>query len=129
MAESQSESYVHSYVRLFVIPWIVARQAPLSMEFSGQEYWSGLSFLSPGASSQPRDWTWVFLIAGGFFTIWATRETPWEEVLVGWFFSPSPFSHPFLMKTIPILSYADLGLVEVEELFAWEINASWEGKD
>ena len=48
MAESQSESYVHSYVRLFVIPWIVARQAPLSMEFSRQEYWSGLPFPSPG---------------------------------------------------------------------------------
>ena len=25
-------------------------------------------------SSQPRDWTWVSCIAGGFFTIWATRE-------------------------------------------------------
>ena len=28
-------------------PWTVARQAPLSMEFSRQEYWSGLSFPSP----------------------------------------------------------------------------------
>ena len=27
-------------------------------------------------SSQPRDWTWVSLIAGRFFTIWATREAP-----------------------------------------------------
>ena len=31
-----------------VIPWIVAHQAPLFMEFSRQEYWSGLSFSSPG---------------------------------------------------------------------------------
>ena len=30
-----------SHVRLFVIPWTVAHQAPLSMEFSRQEYWSG----------------------------------------------------------------------------------------
>ena len=30
-----------------VTPWAVARQAPLSMEFSRQEYWSGLSFPSP----------------------------------------------------------------------------------
>ena len=30
-----------SHVRLFVTPWTVARQAPLSMEFSRQEYWSG----------------------------------------------------------------------------------------
>ena len=28
--------------------WTVACQAPLSKEFSRQEYWSGLSFLSPG---------------------------------------------------------------------------------
>ena len=30
-----------------VIPWTVARQAPLSMEFPRQEYWSGLPFASP----------------------------------------------------------------------------------
>ena len=29
-------------------PWTLAHQAPLSMEFSRQEYWSGLPFLSPG---------------------------------------------------------------------------------
>jgi len=32
----------------FVIPWTVAHQAPLSIGFSRQEYWSGLSFPSPG---------------------------------------------------------------------------------
>ena len=37
-----------SRVRLFVTPWTVACQAPLSMEFSRQEYWSGLPFPSPG---------------------------------------------------------------------------------
>ena len=31
-----------SHVQLFATPWIVARQAPLSMGFSRQEYWSGL---------------------------------------------------------------------------------------
>ena len=36
-----------SRVRLFVTPWIVAYQAPQSMEFSRQEYWSGLPFPSP----------------------------------------------------------------------------------
>ena len=30
-----------SCIRLFVTPWTVARQAPLSVEFSRQEYWSG----------------------------------------------------------------------------------------
>ena len=33
-------------VRLYVKPWTVAHQAPLSMGFSRQEYWSGLSFPS-----------------------------------------------------------------------------------
>ena len=37
-----------SSVRLFVTPWTVAYQAPQSMEFSRQEYWSGLPFPSPG---------------------------------------------------------------------------------
>ena len=35
-----------SHVQLFVTPWTVAYQAPLSMEFSRQEYWSGLPFPS-----------------------------------------------------------------------------------
>ena len=34
-------------------PWTVAHQAPLSMEFSGQEYWSGLPFPSPGDLPDP----------------------------------------------------------------------------
>ena len=37
-----------SCVRLFATPWTVAYQAPPSMVFSRQEYWSGLPFLSPG---------------------------------------------------------------------------------
>ena len=39
--------YVLSRVLLFVTPWTVAHQAPLSMEFSRQEYWSGLLFPTP----------------------------------------------------------------------------------
>ena len=42
-----------SRVRLFATPWAVARQAPLSMEFSRQEYWSGLPFLSAGDLPDP----------------------------------------------------------------------------
>ena len=37
-----------SRVQLFATPWTVAHQAPLSIEFSMQEYWSGLPFPSPG---------------------------------------------------------------------------------
>ena len=34
-------------------PWTVAHQAPLSMKFSWQEYWSGLPFPSPGDLHDP----------------------------------------------------------------------------
>ena len=37
-----------SRVQLFVTPWTSANQAPLSMGFSRQEYWSGLPFPPPG---------------------------------------------------------------------------------
>ena len=42
-----------SCVRLFVTLWTVAYQAPLSMGFSRQEYWSGLPFPSPGYPPDP----------------------------------------------------------------------------
>ena len=42
-----------SRVGLFATPWTVARQAPLSMGFSRQEYWSGLPFPSPGDLPNP----------------------------------------------------------------------------
>ena len=37
-----------SHVQLFATLWTVACQAPLSIDFSSQEYWSGLPFPSPG---------------------------------------------------------------------------------
>ena len=45
---------VLSHVQLFLTPWTVAHLAPLSMEFSRQEYWSGLPFPSPGDLPNPR---------------------------------------------------------------------------
>ena len=41
-------SEVARHVRFFVTPWTLAHQAPLSMRFSRQEYWSGLPFPFPG---------------------------------------------------------------------------------
>ena len=37
-----------SCIQFFVAPWTVARQAPLDMKFSRQEYWSGVSFPNSG---------------------------------------------------------------------------------
>ena len=42
-----------SHVQLFLTPWTIACQAPLSMKFSGQEYWSGLPFPSPRELPHP----------------------------------------------------------------------------
>ena len=42
-----------SCVCLFVTPWTVAHHAPLSMEFSRQEYWSRLPYLPPGDHPKP----------------------------------------------------------------------------
>ena len=50
---SQSEVKSLSRVRFFAIPWTVAHRAPPSMEFSRQEYWSGLPFPSPGDLPDP----------------------------------------------------------------------------
>ena len=44
---------VLSHVQLFVASWTVACKAPLSMEFSRQEYWSGLPFSPPGFLPDP----------------------------------------------------------------------------
>ena len=44
---------VLSQVRLFATLWTVAHQAPLSMEFSRQEYWNGLPFPTPGDFPDP----------------------------------------------------------------------------
>ena len=66
----QSESEVAQSCPTLETPWTVAHQAPLSMGYPRQEYWSGLPFPSPG------DWTWVSWIAGRFFAIWATRKEP-----------------------------------------------------
>ena len=42
-----------SHVQLFETLWTIAYQPPLSMEFSRQEYWSGLPFPSPGDLPNP----------------------------------------------------------------------------
>ena len=68
----------NSHVQLIATLWTVAHQAPLSMEFPRQEYWSGLLFPIPGdlpdpgiefmSSASPA-------LAGRFFTTWGTLNT------------------------------------------------------
>ena len=66
-----------SCVRLFATPWTVANQAPLSMAYSRQGYWSGLPCPSPAdlpnPGIEPTSLTSPAL-RGGFFTTSATWE-------------------------------------------------------
>ena len=60
-----------SHVPLFVTPWTVARQAPLSVVFSRQEYWSVLPRSLPGDLPDPGIEPASLVspaLAGGFFT-------------------------------------------------------------
>ena len=60
-----------SHVQLFVTPWTVAHQAPLSMGYSRPEHWSGLPFPSPvnlpDLGLEPVSLTSP-AVAGGMFT-------------------------------------------------------------
>ena len=70
-----------SHVWLFGTLWIIAHQAPLSVGFSRQEYWSGLScpppedLLDPGMEPRSLDSP---VLAGGFFT----TSTTWKAHMV-----------------------------------------------
>ena len=59
---------VWSLYPTLVTPWTVAHQAPLSMGFSRQEYWSGLPCPSPGDIPNPGIKPGFPTLAGGFFT-------------------------------------------------------------
>ena len=71
-----------SCVQHFVTLWIVARQAPLSMGFSRQEYWSGLSCPPPGDLPDPGIEPMSLMssaLKSGFFNTSATWEVPEDE--------------------------------------------------
>ena len=61
---------------VWLYPWTVAHQAPLSKEFPRQEYWSGLPFPSPGDLLNPGFEPASLALAGGFFTNCVTWEAP-----------------------------------------------------
>ena len=68
-----------SHVLLFATLWTVACQAPLSMGFSRQEYWSGLPCPPPGDLPDPGielTSPASLALAGGLFTTSATWEAP-----------------------------------------------------
>ena len=65
-----------SHVQLFANPWTVAHQAPLSIEFPKQEYWSGLAF------PPPEDWTLIsYIFCIGRWIWFFTTSTTWASHL------------------------------------------------
>ena len=92
------KDYSFSCVWLFVTPWTVAHQAPLSMELSRQEYWSVYPFPSPGdlpnTEIEPGS---PALQADS--TVWATREAHAWSLLLSSFPSSSPSSSSLLVCT------------------------------
>ena len=66
------------HVWLFVTPWTLAHQAPLSMGFSRQEYWNGLPCSPPGDLPDPGIKPASSALAGRFFT----TNTPWEALVL-----------------------------------------------
>ena len=74
-----------SHISLFATLWTVAHQAPLSMEFPGQEYWSGLPCLPardlPNPWIEPKSLIGPALV-GGLFTASASREAPEYNTLI-----------------------------------------------
>ena len=59
---------------IFAAPWTVAPEAPLSMEFPRQEYWSRLAFPSPDDLPNPGIELASTALAGRFFATELTRE-------------------------------------------------------
>ena len=88
---SLQEQHAHvlssfSHSRLFVTLWTIVCQAPLSMGFSRQEYWSGLPFPPPGHLPEPRIEPTPFTspaLAGGFFLTTSTTWEAWKSSLWG----------------------------------------------
>ena len=60
----------------FATLWTAARQAPLSMGFPRQEYWSELPFPSPGDLPKPCFKPMFPALAGGFFTTELPGKSP-----------------------------------------------------
>ena len=71
-----------SCVQLFMTPWTVVHQAPLSMGFSREEYWSGWPCPPPGDLPHPGIEPVSLMppaLAGGFFTTSITWEVPGQR--------------------------------------------------
>ena len=112
-----------SCVQLFVTPWTGARQASLSMEFSRQEYCSGLPFPTLGDLPDPgiEPATLVSLaLAGRFFTTSATWEAHFSllvlsiDILQIFILLYITATHTYITITLSKYFYINLFLVNIQ---------------
>ena len=104
-----------SHVRLFATPWTTAYQAPPSMGFSRQEYWSGVPLPSPSALKEPWDMFLIFnfdnlegkVLRSQFLqkhdSFKRGKILDWLSALVSWasiFFSSLPLFYWLVRKII-----------------------------
>ena len=127
-----------SHVQLFATPWTVAYQAPSSMEFSRQEYWSGLPFPSPGNLPDPGIEPGSPALQVGCFTIQMFYHlkqlfvTPWTIAL--WAPLSMGFSRQEYWCELPCPPPRDLpdpGITQVSLVSPAFFNAriTWEASD
>ena len=94
----ESGSVSHSVMSVSAALWTVAHQAPLSMEFSRQECWSGLPFPFPGDLPDPGIKLRSPCIADRLFTIWVTKGA---HISHEWFLKVD-IQFTFLMVFFPL---------------------------
>ena len=105
---SESKVSVAQSIWLFVTPWTVDPQAPQSMEFSRQEYWSGLPFPSPRGLPDPGMEPGSPALKAGFFLL---SEPPGKPV---W---PDELLQGGLSRLLAKSSF--LHLIGLNPLFPW----------
>ena len=99
--------------RLFVTPWTVARQAPLSMGFFRQEYWGGFPCPPPWDLPDPGIEPRSPAMAGGFFKHWCQLGSP-SHTLTGLVMATQISVDFSRFCEIQLLLYLLLSLLEVD---------------
>ena len=108
-----------SGVHLFATPWTVARQVPLSMEYSRQEYWSELPCPSPGELPHPGIEPASLespALAGRFFTSWGIRQAQGSSKNLLKMQTLDPHPRPAELETVGL---------SLENLLPGDSDAHW----
>ena len=119
-----------SPVRLFATPWTVASQAPLSMEFSKQENWSGLPFPPPRifpTQGLNLHHYWVSYIACRFFTIEPPGKSYNSSYRSDFSKSGNRSCLPILVCFIPKIGFQSFCFLPLSRLLSSGQNVSHDG--